>query len=104
MKDTGSPRPVEVPGPFGNSLTMETLPPIETSRWVMRRKAEVIAAVRGGLLTLVEACQRYSLSVEEYESWERLIDKHGIKALRATKIQNYRTAETAAIGDEPGPA
>ena len=46
-------------------LTIESLPPASTTRWVVRRKAEVVAAVRAGLITLEEACQRYTLSAEE---------------------------------------
>ena len=38
-------RPAQVIGPLGESLTVETLPPPGTTRWVVRRKAEVVAAV-----------------------------------------------------------
>ena len=37
-------------GPDGSPLTLADLPPPNTKRWVIRRKAEVVAAVRGGLL------------------------------------------------------
>ena len=40
------------------------------SHWVIRRKAEVVAAVRGGLLSLEEACSRYTLTVEEFLAWQ----------------------------------
>ena len=43
-----------VMGPDGNPLTLDDLPPAGTTRWVIRRKAEVVAAVRGGLLTMEE--------------------------------------------------
>jgi hypothetical protein len=66
------------------------LPPSNTKRWVIRRKAEVVAAVRGGLLSIEEACSRYTLTVEEYLSWQRSIDRHGLAGLRATRIQHYR--------------
>ena len=66
------------------------LPPSETTRWVARRKAAVVAAVRQGLITLDEACARYRLSREEYESWERLIDRHGPRGLRVTRLKTYR--------------
>jgi len=46
-------------GPTGAPLTLSDLPPENTQRWVIRRKAEVVAAVHGGLLTLDEACERY---------------------------------------------
>lgn len=73
-------------------LTLADLPPPGTRRWVMRRKAEVVAGVRNGLLTLEEACQRYTLSVEEFLSWQELIDRHGVRALRATRLADYREA------------
>ena len=44
-------------GPDGSPLTIADLPPKDTKRWVIRRKAEVVAAVRGGLLSLEEACE-----------------------------------------------
>ena len=53
-------------GPTGTPLTLNDLPPANTQRWVIRRKAEVVAAVRGGLLTLDDACERYRL---EHGSW-----------------------------------
>ncbi|WP_212112268.1 CtrA inhibitor SciP [Bartonella queenslandensis] len=77
-------------GPDGSPLTIADLPPKTTRRWVIRRKAEVVAAVRGGLLSLDEACQRYTLTVEEFLSWQSLIDEHGLAGLRTTKIQHYR--------------
>ncbi|MEJ2433573.1 MAG: DUF1153 domain-containing protein [Pseudolabrys sp.] len=54
------------------------------------RKAEVVAAVRGGLLSLEEACARYTLTVEEFLSWQYSIDQHGLAGLRTTRIQQYR--------------
>jgi len=72
-------------------MTEADLPPPDTKRWVMRRKAEVVAGVRSGLISLEEACRRYTLSVEEFLSWQRLIDSHGVRGLRATRLQDYRT-------------
>ena len=66
------------------------LPPRDTKRWVIRRKAEVVAAVRGGLLSLEEACTRYTLTVEEFLAWQYSIDRHGLAGLRTTRIQQYR--------------
>lgn len=71
-------------------VTLEDLPPPGTTRWVMRRKAEVVAAVRKGILSLEEACDRYTLSVEEFLNWQELIDRHGVRALRATRVKEYR--------------
>jgi hypothetical protein len=69
---------------------LEDLPPPGIKRWVIRRKAEVVAAVRAGILSLDEACERYTLSVEEFLSWQRSIDRHGLRGLRTTRIQDYR--------------
>lgn len=77
-------------GPGGRPMTLDDLPPPGTKRWVMRRKAEVVAGVRAGLLSLDEACERYTLSVEEFLSWQKLIEDHGVRGLRATRIQKYR--------------
>ncbi len=77
-------------GPDGTPLTLKDLPPPSTKRWVIRRKAEVVAAVRGGLLTLEEACDRYQLTVEEFLSWQKAIDQFGLPGLRATRVQQYR--------------
>lgn len=82
---TDSPR-----GPEGRDLRLEDLPPANTKRWVIRRKALVVSAVRGGLITLEDACRRYSLSVEEFLSWQRAIDAFGLPGLRATRLQDYR--------------
>ena len=59
-------------------------------RWVVRRKAEVVAAVNGGLLTIDEVCERYSLTLEEFASWQRAVDRSGMQGLRVTRIQHYR--------------
>ena len=77
-------------GPSGDPLTLHNLPSVDTKRWVIRRKAEVVAAVGGGLLSLEEACERYRLSVEEFLAWQRLIESHGLQGLRTTRVQTYR--------------
>ncbi len=77
-------------GPSGKLLTRDNLPSPNTKRWVIRRKAEVVAAVRGGLLSLEEACSRYTLTVDEFLSWQFSIDQHGLAGLRTTRIQQYR--------------
>jgi hypothetical protein len=81
-------------GPDGAALTLPDLPPPDTRRWVSRRKAQVVAAVRGGLLTLGEACDRYELSVEEFLEWQHAIERHGRDGLRATHAQKYRELDT----------
>ena len=77
-------------GPTGAPLTLADLPPPNTQRWVIRRKAEVVAAVHGGLLTLDDACTRYRLTNEEFLGWQKSIEQHGLAGLRTTRIQQYR--------------
>lgn len=89
--ETRAPRPAQVIGPLGEPLTLDSLPPPSTSRWVVRRKAEVVAAVNGGLLSVDEACQRYTLSLEEFASWQRAVDRSGMPGLRVTRIQHYKS-------------
>ncbi|WP_443023796.1 CtrA inhibitor SciP [Sneathiella sp.] len=83
----------------GQPMTIHDLPPKDTKRWVIRRKAEVVAAVRGGLISLDDACRRYTLSVEEFLSWQKAIDKHGLPGLRTTRIQDYRPSEALHKND-----
>jgi hypothetical protein len=83
-------RPAQVIGPLGEPLTIDSLPPPTTTRWVVRRKAEVVAAVNGGLLTIDEVCERYNLTLEEFASWQRAVDRSGMQGLRVTRIQHYR--------------
>jgi len=90
MTDAYRPRVKYVIGPDGGPLTIADLPAPDTRRWVIRRKAEVVAAVRGGLLSLEEACRRYTLTVDEFLSWQASIERHGLPGLRTTRIQHYR--------------
>ena len=64
-------------GPAGQPITIDDLPAPGTKRWVVRRKAE-------------DACKRYTLSVEEFASWQTLVDRYGVRGLRATRVQEYR--------------
>jgi hypothetical protein len=54
------------------------------------RKGVVVAAVRDGLLSLEESCERYKLSVDKFLSWQRSIERDGLPGSRATSIQDYR--------------
>ncbi|HEY0131356.1 MAG TPA: DUF1153 domain-containing protein [Allosphingosinicella sp.] len=89
--ETRAPRPAQVIGPLGEPLTLDSLPPPSTTRWVVRRKAEVVAAVNGGLLSVDEACARYGLTLEEFASWQRAVDRSGMPGLRVTRIQHYKS-------------
>ncbi|KCZ88352.1 DUF1153 domain-containing protein [Hyphomonas johnsonii] len=88
--ETQNAKLTSVKGPDGHTLTLADLPAPGISRWVTRRKAEVVAAVSGGLLSRKAACDRYNLTDEEYEGWEKLYARHGMKGLRTTRLQKYR--------------
>lgn len=83
-------RPAQVVGPLGEPLTLDSLPPPGTTRWVVRRKAEVVAAVNGGLLSIHDVCKLYKLTLEEFASWQRAVERSGMPGLRVTRIQHYR--------------
>ena len=74
---------------------MIELPDPNTGRWVARRKASVVAAVAGGVITIEEACRRYHISEEEFFGWQRAFENGGIAGLRQ-KRQSIRPSR-------PGP-
>src|SRR5258708_14208293 len=82
----------------GISGTVVDLPPPDTKRWVARRKAVIVDAVRSGAISLEEACRRYELSVEEFAAWQRAIEAHGVAGLRVTRLQIYRDNPRARAG------
>ena len=49
-----------------------------------------LAALHVGVISIEEACRRYRLSIEEFGSWQRLIDEYGLLGLRATYVKQYR--------------
>ena len=88
LKKVDGPRQVNLPD--GTVLSRADLPPPDTSRWVVSRKAVVVKAVIYGLISEAEALDRYALSQEEFATWRQAIEKHGEKALRVTSLQKYR--------------
>ncbi|MCB9946799.1 MAG: DUF1153 domain-containing protein [Rhodospirillaceae bacterium] len=74
-------------------LTMAELPPPDTKRWGIRRKAAVVEAIRSRLMTEEDACRRYGLSPEELASWMKRIKAHGVPGLRVTRLTRYRAME-----------
>jgi transposase-like protein len=77
--------------PLAGTPLMESLPPANTKRWVIRRKAAVVAALRSGGITIEEACRAYQLSEEELLAWKHAFEIHGLAGLRVTRTQQYRT-------------
>lgn len=82
--------PKWVVGPLGQRLTLEKLPRPGFRHWLPLRKAEVVAAVSGGLLTIDEALKRYNMTIEEYAGWERAVKRFGVHGLRTTRMGRYR--------------
>ena len=89
-------RPAQVIGPLGEPLTLDSLPPPQTSRWVVRRKAEVVAAVSGGLLSVDEACERYQLQfLDDTVSFTRMrLARNPDGALRIARTYTFEFSDT----------
>jgi hypothetical protein len=83
-------RPLRIIGPHDEVLTRDNLPPANTNRWVASRKAQVVAAVQSGLMSLEEVMRRYNLSVEEFYSWQHAMDRAGVRGLRVSWSQQER--------------
>lgn len=83
-------RPAKVIGPMGRILTLDDLPPSDTTRWVASRKAQVVAAVESGLLSIDAVIERYNLSLEEFYGWQRAMDRAGVPGLRVAAVQRER--------------
>ena len=90
MKGARRSRPKAVIGPLGQLMTLASLPPPDTKRWIALRKAELVAAVHGGLLTTEEVCERYSIELEEFVAWQRGMDRLGLRGLWVTHSQKHR--------------
>jgi hypothetical protein len=73
---------------------MPDLPRESERRWTVRRKAAVIAGVRGGWVPIEEACRLYGISVDEFVAWERDLEEFGVHGLRTTRYQIYRGTRT----------
>src|ERR1700676_2185143 len=80
-----------IDGPDGHPLTVWDLPLVADRRWTPLRKARIVVAVRGGLISADEVRQRYNLTLEELEIWQREFGSNGIKGLRVTCIQRHRS-------------
>ncbi len=75
-----------------NQMMLKELPPPDTKRWVISRKAAVVAAVKNEAIALDEVCRRYDISAEEFLTWQEMIEKHGVRGLRVTRLQEFRAS------------
>lgn len=89
----------EMPADDDLETTRLELPSPDTKRWVARRKAQVVYAVQAGAISLTDACERYSLSVEEFLGWQRAIENNGVPGLRATRLQKYRAENSSSTNN-----
>jgi hypothetical protein len=91
-----------VVGPDGDVLTLADLPPPDTVRWMPRKKARLVAAVCGGLISLNQACLRYRLTPEEFSDWKKALDAYGLSGLQATKPR-WRRRQAVLPHTDMGP-
>ncbi len=82
---------------FGNEAsnwpTLADLPPRRHARWLPHQKKVVVLAVRSGLLALHQAMERYELSIEEFQSWNRQFSALSY----AHALRDYRKGKFAPI-------
>jgi Protein of unknown function (DUF1153) len=91
-----------VMGPLGNPITtLADLPRPGTLRWIARRKAEIVAAVEGGLLSTESACAMYTLSLDELFSWQRTLARRGIRGLRIRSLIEQQQRLSIRRSDTP---
>lgn len=86
-------RPDFVIGPQGAPITLSSLPAMPVRRWVALRKAEVVAAVEGGLLSTEQACAMYEIELAEFESWRTAIENLGVKGLFLKNVDLMKRLE-----------
>jgi anti-sigma factor RsiW len=112
MTEPHRPRVKYVIGPDGSQLTIADLPAPGTKRWVIRRKAEVVAAVRGGLLSLEEVfaveehlevcdqCRTESAELSEVSSFLAGLTSDQVRSL-AVEFAPKRQADATLLGQAP---
>ncbi len=71
-------------------ITIDTLPSPDTKRWVPSRKAIVVNAVLGGLISLEAVLDRYRMTEREFRIWEHGLEDAGTQGLRITKYQQRK--------------
>ena len=79
------------------------LPQAGRQRWLAGRKAQVLAAIQSGTLSLEEACRRYLLTPEELQSWHASFASDGVAGLKMKRLAERRTNARRKVS-EPGAA
>ena len=88
-------RPAQVIGPLGESLTIESLPHPTTTRWVVRRKAEVVPV--NAPAERDEACERTAIRLEEFAGWQRAVGRR-LRAGGLSHPTHITAPSTSAAG------
>ena len=91
-------RPARVIGADGKPLTLQDLP-ANDGRWSKKRKAQVVAAVRGNLITFEDAVRRYGLSPGEFIVWESEVLVFLTERQRAVERRDFRVLRRQASAD-----
>lgn len=81
----------------GGTLTIQDLPREADIRWTIRRKANVAAAVLGGLLAKEAVEKKYKLNPFELQQWTKSLQKNGLFSLRVTRLKSYLQVEEADL-------
>jgi Protein of unknown function (DUF1153) len=76
----------------------------EIFRWTASRKAVIVEAVCDGKLSGADVEKLLGVSAEEFGSWSRSLDRHGVPGLRLQKLQAYEPHRRKAVGPAPHPA
>lgn len=61
----------------------------KTFKWSASRKAVVVEAVRDRKLSRSDVEKRFGVSAEEFGSWSRGLETHGVAGLRSSRVQIY---------------
>ena len=90
MDDSSTHCDASAAGPDRPLSRQAELPPAQTKRWVASRKAAIVAAVRGGFLSLEDAHDRYGVSTDEFMAWQSAFDRGGQCGLQIRHVQHHR--------------
>lgn len=92
-------RPGRVIGWDGKPITLDDLP-ARDARWNKKRKAQIVAAVRGNLLSFDDARKRYGLSRLEFAAWENELLALAADRRRVEEDREFRVLvrEASATG------
>ena len=88
----------EVPAVTTEQAKTGGAPPSRPTRWIPQRKAEIVAAIRGGHMSFDEARERYALSLDEYLSWQVGLELSGLPGLRVNRVQQNRRRRVRSTG------